>query len=257
MEFDGKFALVLLFVFIGFTTQTVAGFGAMLIALTLSMQLYPVELLLPLLIPVSVIQSTAIVVRHRGDVDWRLIFAKILPAMTVGAIGGLAIAERIEGPGVKYAFGVMVCVFALRELWRLRPAPKSDSDSEAGPKPPAPLARPLAGIGILGAGVTHGIYACGGPLLVYVVGRLGLGKGTFRATLTAVFLILNVGITVFFVFRGRLGVQELPKVAATLPVLATCLVVGEFAHDRIDEHRFRLVVFSLLLLAGLTLLIPA
>lgn len=248
MNFDIHFALVLLFVFLGFTTQTVAGFGAMLIALTLSMQLFPVDILLPLLVPVSVIQSTAIVVRHRDDVDWRLIFVTILPVMAVGVAGGLAVAERVEGPVAKYAFGVLVCVFASRELWRLRPA-ASDSTG-------APLPSLLGGLGIFGAGLTHGVYACGGPLLVYVVGRLGLKKGIFRATLTAVFLILNIGMTTFYVVRGRLGTEELPKIAATLPVLVACLFIGEFVHDRIDEHRFKVVVFSLLLLAGVTLLIP-
>jgi uncharacterized membrane protein YfcA len=244
---SSTFAFLLLFIFLGFTTQTVAGFGAMVIALTLGLQVGERAELLVLLVPVSVIQGTAIVARHHKDVDWRLLLRAILPIMGLGAIGGVAIAEQIDGPLLKRAFGVMVMVFASRELWRLRPSAK---DAAA-----APLAKPLAGGFILGAGVTQGIYACGGPLLVYVVGRLGLAKAAFRASMTAVFLILNIGLTAWFVIDGQFTTSHLPRLGATVPVLVVCLVLGEWIHNRIDERRFKIGVYTLLFLAGSTLLL--
>lgn len=243
---DSTFAFLLLFIFLGFTTQTVAGFGAMVIALTLGLQFVPRTELLLLLVPVSVLQSTAIVLRHYKDVDWRLLLQTIMPIMALGAAFGVAIAERIEGPALKRAFGVMVMIFAARELGRLRPS----ANGEASP----PLAKSLGGIGILGAGVTHGIYACGGPLLVYVVGRLGLAKGAFRATMTCVFLLLNIGLTTWFCVDGQLTPAHAPRIAATIPVLVVCLLLGEWVHDRVDERRFKIGVYTLLFLAGSTLL---
>jgi uncharacterized membrane protein YfcA len=199
----------------------------MLIALTLGLQLQTRAELLPFLVPVSVIQSTAIVVRHRAAIDLRLLFRVILPLMVVGVAGGVALTSYVEGPLLKRAFGVMVMAFAARELWRLKPRAVEVEQT--------PLARPAAGLGIL-------------------VGRLGLPKGAFRATLTCVFLILNVGLTGWFASQGQITQTELTRLAATLPVLVACLFVGEWIHDRVSETRFKVGVYALLLLAGATLL---
>jgi hypothetical protein len=46
----------------------------------------------------------------------------------------------------------------------------------------------------MGAGLVHGMYTTGGPLLVYALGREGLSKHVFRSTVTAVWLVFNVGL---------------------------------------------------------------
>ena len=55
MRFDPTFALLALCVFTSATTQTIAGFGGVVVSLTLGALLYPIETLLPLLVPISLV----------------------------------------------------------------------------------------------------------------------------------------------------------------------------------------------------------
>lgn len=249
---DLNFALLALFVFLGFMTQTMAGFGAMLIALTLSATIMPVSELLPVLVPLSLLQGLIIAGRHFRHIDWRLLLIQILPLMAIGAGVGLALFDWLDGPWLKLALGVLVVLFAISELFKLFRKPREvDPEVEAQPNP---LPKPLAILVMLGSGVTQGVYATGGPLLVYVVGRLQLDKGVFRATLTTAFSLINIGLVTTYVAQQKLTTAQLPDLALLTPVLLVAYFAGEWLHDRVDERRFRISVFSLLLLAGLALI---
>ena len=65
---------------------------------------------------------------------------------------------------------------------------------------------------------------------------------------------LNSLLTVVFAIDGSLY-TALPKVAAIAPVLVAGVVVGEYLHHRVDEQRFRNVVYALLLFTGSLLII--
>jgi uncharacterized membrane protein YfcA len=232
-------------VFLGFGTQAMAGFGAVVITLTLGANLMPIPELLPLVVGLVVCQTSVLAVRHRRHVDWRLLGVTILPPMAVGGAIGIGVAPYVQADALKIVFGLGVAGFALQELWRLR--------VQAEPKP---LPSPLALLALVGSGVTQGVFASGGPLLVYVLGRLGYPKGTFRATLVVLWLGFDSVLLAIFAARGRLGVAELERGAWLLPALVAANLFGSWAHDRVDERTFRGVVFGVLLLAGLALLVP-
>ncbi|QKK04082.1 MAG: sulfite exporter TauE/SafE family protein [Pseudomonadota bacterium] len=119
-----------------------------------------------------------------------------------------------------------------------------------GRRHPAWLSRALT----FAAGITHGLFASGGPLLVYALAGTRLDKGGLRATLVTVWFSLNAGLTVAFLVDGTL-VPALPKVAAYLPVLGTGYLLGEFLHHRLDERRFRQLVYVMLIATGAALVI--
>ena len=100
----------------------------------------------------------------------------------------------------------------------------------------------------------QGIYATGGPLLVYVVGREGWTKGQLRATLSTVWLLLNTLLVASFWFEGRYEPAVLLQVAALIPTLPLGLLIGEAIHARVDERRFRFALYGLLVVAALSLL---
>ncbi|HBY49493.1 MAG TPA: sulfite exporter TauE/SafE family protein, partial [Alcanivorax sp.] len=139
-------------------------------------------------------------------------------------------------------FGVLIAVFSVRELWRLR----------RGPAPARPHGAGWGRVWMLLAGVTHGLYASGGPLLVYALSGVTLDKSRFRATLIMVWFTLNGLLTLGYAAQGALQ-PVWPQLAALAPVVLAGIVLGEILHHRVDEHRFRQVLFSVLLLAGLAL----
>ncbi len=232
------------FVFLGFTLEAITGFGGTVIALALGAQLLPIATLVPILVPLSVCLGLTMVWRHRGHIDRHLLLHIVLPGMLTGTAIGYAIKPWLDEGLMRQLFGALIVWFASRELWRMR---------YAGAAPARPAWRTTGITGL--AGVTHGLFASGGPLLVYALSGLSLNKASFRITLIMVWLVLDGALTTAFALDGRLA-PALPWVAAYLPVIGLGVWVGEWLHHRVSEERFRVGVYVLLLVTGLLLAKP-
>ena len=237
-------AVLPLVVFLAFVVETAAGFGSAVVTVTLASLFLPLTFVLAAFVPVNVLLSTYLVLRYRASVDRPILLRRLLPMMTVGMVIGMALFH-LRGQGwLKGAFGAFVVTLAAVELLRMRRPQEAVA-------PLAPLAATSA---LLGAGVIHGIFACGGPLLVYVAGREITDKARFRATLSAVWLLLNLALLVNYRIEGTLSAETLRTSLLLLPALVAGILAGEWVHQRLLERTFRLAVFTLLLFAGGALL---
>lgn len=231
---------------LGFAVQAMAGFGNGLICVTLGAHFLPIPELVALVVPLSIVQTAWITGRNRHHLDRPLLLRRVLPLMGTGAVAGFVLLPVLgEATELELALGSLVVLLALRELWRLR-TPELASPA---------LPRAGANAAMLAAGVVHGLFATGGPLLVYALGQELPDRRRFRATLCAVWLSLNSLLIVGFVHQGRLGPAQL----AMLPVLYLAMAVGTWGGDRLHDlaspRTFRLAVYGLLLLGGLSLLL--
>ncbi len=232
-------------VFLAFAVETVAGFGATVVTVTLAAFLMPIEAILAVFVPVNVVLSTYVVLRHRRGVDARLLARRVVPYMALGVAAGM-ILVRLRGAGwLQPAFAAFVVILAVLELARMR-RPQDDA---------RPLPSALAGTALAGAGVIHGLFACGGPLVVWVVGREVADKYRFRSTLSALWLTLNVFLVGAWIADGAITRASLVGSAILLAPLGLGILVGERVHAWLPERRFRAAVFLLLLVAGLALLV--
>ncbi len=225
---------------LAYAAQTAAGFGATVLAVTIGSFFMPIEALVPLLVPLSLAQTLWIGWRHRQQVDTDYLLRRILPLMGVGMLIGFTALSGLGGSTLKLAFAVMILVLSARELIAMSRGTHAGAGSAV-----AEIAA------LLGAGVVHGIFATGGPLLVYAASRRAMDKGTFRSTLIVVWLPLNAVLCAQLIAAGRLTAQQAPSVGILLLTLPLGVWLGERIHDRIDEGRFRRMVFSLLLVAAL------
>lgn len=234
-------------VWLAFTVQTALGFGATLIALALGALRLPVPELVPVLVAVNVVATASVLAWDRGRVD-RVLLGRIFPAMVPGLVAGSLLAGVLADAALQRAYGVLVVAVAVAGLWRLaraRPAAAGPRSVAKGP--------PRASLVIGAAGVVHGLFATGGPLLVLAVDRLGLDKGAFRTTLTAVWLVLNLLLTALFVVRGALDAEAAVAIAALLPAVALALAAGQWLHAGLAPRALRASVLVLLLGAGVGL----
>jgi uncharacterized membrane protein YfcA len=230
------------------TVQSALGFGASLIIVSLGALRLPIAQLLPVLVPLSCVATTTIVVVDRAHVDRRLLLRRILPLMAPGVVLGGLLAHRLADDAARRAYGVVVVLLAAHALWTLlRPAAP-----DAGARPPSPPRASDAACVAL-AGLVHGVFATGGPLLVYVVDRLQLSPRVFRATLAGVWLTLNLLLTAGFAAAGRLDLGTLACSAALLPALGLGLALGHRVHTGLDRRTLRGLVLGLLLVAGVSL----
>ena len=232
------------FILLAYTVEAMTGFGSIVIALSLGALFLPIPEMLPVLVPLNVAQSGYLTWRYRDRVHLPTLLGLILPLMAAGTVLGYLLRPALEGALMKTLFGVLVAWFALRELWRMR---RGGAAGRHGPAATRGL--------MVAAGVTHGLFASGGPLLVYALAGTALDKTRLRATLIAVWLALNGLLTVIFLFDGSL-IPALPRLAICLPVVLVGLVAGEWLHGRVDERGFRRLVFALLAVTGLFLALP-
>lgn len=231
-----------LFVLLAYTTEAMTGFGSIVIALSLGALVLPLDTLMPVLVPLNLLLSGYLSVRYRRLVHWRLLLRGILPLMAAGTLAGYLARPWLGQALLQTLFGVLIAAFSVRELWRLRD----------GPAPARRHGVTWGRVWMLLAGVTHGLYASGGPLLVYALSGVALDKSRFRATLIMVWFTLNGLLTLGYAAQGAL-LPVWPRLVALAPVVLAGIVLGEWLHHRVDEHRFRQVLFVVLLLAGTAL----
>ena len=237
-----EFWLLAAIVGAAFAIESTSGFGATILIVTFGVHLFPITTLLPVIVPLGLVLSVWLAWSNREYVDGALVARRILPLMGLGVAIGLAIFERASNDGLRRAFGFFVVVVALAELGRTLRATEA-------PRPLHPMAARTA---LFGAGVIHGLFSSGGPLLVYALGRLPIEKRAFRATLSTVWVVLASALTLAYAWQGRVGRESLSATATLLPVLATAFVAGNWAHHRLDETKFRILIYALLIIAGLS-----
>lgn len=235
-----------LFVFIAYTIETVTGFGSIVIALSLGALLLPISVMLPVLVPLNICMTGYLALRHRHNIHWPTLLKLILPMMAIGTLLGYGLRPWLGDAGMRSLFALLVIWFAGRELFKTWK--NSNKSIERGGL--------WTRFWMLLAGVTHGLFASGGPLLVYALAGVKLDKARFRATLISVWFTLNSLLTLIFALDGSLS-AALPRLAAFLPILIVGVVLGEWLHSRISEERFRVAVFLLLLVTGCSLFIAS
>jgi uncharacterized membrane protein YfcA len=231
---------------LAFAIEGALGFGATVIAVALGSFVWPIDRLLPAFVPLNMVLSLYLAVRYRKSLRLDLLFRRVLPAMLAGLPFGIVALARLPEAPMKALFGAFVVVLSALELGRReteRPAP--------------PLSRGRA-LGLLAAGgVVHGAFATGGPLVVYVLGREPLDKASFRATLAALWLSLNVVLVSSYAWLGKIDKASLGASAELGLSLLVGLLLGELLHARVPGRIFRRLVFAMLGVAGLVILARA
>jgi uncharacterized protein len=226
---------------IAFSCEALAGFGGTVLALALGAQLMPLPELMAIFIPANLALSAAMMVRHFVAVDWRLLLRRIGPAMLIGLPVGMLV-HRWAGRALAPAFASVVVGLALLEALRLL----GGEQQKLG----------KVGTGLLwAAGVVHGAYGTGGPLVVFVMGREVSDKQSFRATLAVLWLALNALLVASLAADGRVTVTTLGRSLLLLPIVAGAWVAGEWCAQRISDRPFRALGAALLGAAGILLLV--
>jgi len=231
-------------VFIAYATEALTGFGSALIAVTAGAIFLPIDRLVPVVVPLNIVVTGYIAVRHRQEIEFRLVLTRVLPFMTFGIIMGTLLFPLVKGVALKWLLGLMVVVFAGRQLW-VHVVTQHHEDHRL----PAAVSLLLQ----IGAGIAQALYTTGGPLLVYSLGRLNMPKNRFRATMCTVWATMNTLIVVIFVTNGRINPQSLKVTGILMLILPLAILTGDWLHGKLDERRFRIFVYSLLLVSGAVL----
>ncbi|MBK6686082.1 MAG: sulfite exporter TauE/SafE family protein [Deltaproteobacteria bacterium] len=245
LEAPALVGLVVIVAF-AFTVEAALGFGSTLVTVSLGVLFVPLDQLLPAFVPLNVVLSSVIVARHHRDLDRRLLFLWVLPLMALGLPLGWWAFQNLDRTLSLRTLGVVVGTLALLQLYRQRD----------GGRPRKVLPRGPAALLLVMAGVVHGAFATGGPLVVYVLGQQQ-NKSNFRVTLSALWLILNLVLIGGYLTAGQLTSTTLQLSLPLALGLAFGLIAGERLFRSVPEPQFRVGVYALLLLAAILMFFRA
>ncbi|MCX5997629.1 MAG: TSUP family transporter [Chloroflexi bacterium] len=237
--------LLALILVLAHMVETTLGFGDTIIALAFGLFLFPLEELLPALVALAILQSTWLVIRWHRQVNWRLLLETILPLAALGMIAGILIRNYADETVLIIVLGVFIMLVSAVELIGLY-----TRKSSAGPLP-----RYLAAPVIVGGGIFHGLFATGGPLIVYYAGREIREPQAFLGTLAVLWLILNVVLYATMWIAGSANLQSLQLAAVVLPGFIAGVAIGSFI--KVKELTFKTLTWSVLFIVGMIQLIRA
>jgi uncharacterized membrane protein YfcA len=236
---------------LAFTIETALGFGATLITVALGSFFLDLTAILPALVPLNLLVSSYLVSRYARDVDRRFLFTRLLPFMALGLPVGIYAFGSLDASMLKRAFGVFLVGVSALELHRMRVASLSKPGAGQVKHLDTWSERAL----LLAGGAIHGAFATGGPMAVYVTSRVIEDKNAYRATLSALWTILNLAMLASYAWQGQLDGRAAGLGVGLVPSIAIGMVVGELLHARVPAKTFRGVVFGMLCLAGLVLVV--
>lgn len=237
--------LSIIIVFASFT-ETLSGFGKTIISVTFGSHFFPVEMLLAVIVPINLVLSGYVVSKNVKHINTELLLKKIIPFMLAGQVIGMIIFNFIQGDILKkiYAvFIILLSVYQLNLLLRKKEVKKAPNS--------------FINLMIFLGGIIHGIYASGGPMVVYSLSNYEMTKESFRATLSSIWLFFNIILVVMYIFTSKITTNTLTYSIYLIPALIIGISIGDYAHKKIKEESFKIFIYSVLILAGLIIIIPS
>lgn len=222
---------------IAYVVFGLVGFGSTLVSAPLLAHLLPVSTVVPTLALTDMIASWS-----NSQHVARRELVRLVPALFAGSALGAWLLFTLPVKLLMPLLGAFVVLYALNGL---RP--------KAAPSPISP--RWAWWYGSVG-GVFSALFGAGGWVYsVYLLRRLD-DPQQIRATQTAVLMFSSVVRVALFLLAGRLlDPQLLWLVLALLPAVGLGLFIGHHISLRLDRRRFLLLLHSVLLLTGSSLLL--
>lgn len=236
----------LIIVFLTNIIQGITGFAGTMLAMPPSVMLVGFDTAKPILNALGLLSGIYIVAANRKSVNKKE-FLKIVAVMSVGMIAGFALRRVLSGrERVLYILlGVVVIFTALSGIYKsfLR---KGGGRSHG---------KAVSALLLTAAGVTHGMFVCGGPLLVsYMTGKVS-DKQEFRATLSACWIVLNGIILADDIRTGLWSGELILLFCISAVILFAAMFIGSLLCKKMSRGLFMKITYVLLIVSGALLFI--
>ena len=230
------FILILMF---GVFIQALLGFGGTLLAMPLGIMLSGIALTKPVMTIVAWLTGVVVVAAEYRHINWRELLKMVL-VMLVGVLGGLWISGRVQLKFLLILYAVVVAGIGFKKFFF--PAKRRPSGT-------------VQNLALAIAGIMQGLFVSGGSFLaVYSVEKLP-EKQEFRATVNAVWAILNTVMIGTYWVEGALTREVLTMSGiAVIPTLAA-VWLGGLLTRHVRQATFLKMVYVLLMISGAVLLI--
>jgi len=225
------------------TIEGFAGFGSTAMALPLLAIAIGTTQAVALLALNSLVSGGAICLSHLRQVnrkEYLKITLCVLPFIPVGILVYSALAQYEMA--LKLILGLTIVFAGARGAYHYF-IKKTE--------PPA-LGKTACYAALFAGALVQGMFNAGGPLIVLYANEQLADKGSFRATMSALWFTLNaVGLALRLAMTDMYTGQTFLSFAKCLPLLALGVLAGMLLHKRVDNTRFKKSVYLIMLAGGL------
>lgn len=248
-----KEILFFLVVFFANVIQCITGFAGTVLAMPFSLMLVGYGVAKPCLNVLGVVASIGVVATNYKSINVKELL-KIVAVMLVGMLGGFYINHSLSlDEHILYKIlGIVVLCFMLLGCYTTFVKDKKKaSETRNG----ISFMTIISYIILVVAGLVHGMFVCGGPLLIVYASERLKDKNEFRSTLSAVWIVLN-SIMMFSDIKA--GIFDKNLVIITLVCIAVlffALMLGNYIAKKLDNKVFMIITYVLMGISGLSLII--
>jgi uncharacterized membrane protein YfcA len=235
--------LYLLATFLGGMTTGIAGFAMGLVVSGIWLHILTPIQTAALIVGYALLAQSYSIWKLRQALDWR----KVAPFIIGGAVGvpiGTALLTYINPAHMRTSVGAVLVLYSIYSL--AKPAFKP---VQAGV--PADL-----GIGFFN-GLLGGLTGLGGIVVTIWVQLRGWPKDVQRIVFQPVILAAQAMTAISLAFAGAYTADTIKLYLYGLPALTAGMWIGLKLYGKLDDAAFRKIILVLLLVAGLSLVVPA
>ena len=234
--------------------QGITGFAGTILAMPPSLMLVGYSVAKPVLNVLGLLSGIYVFVGHREHVSWKEV-KKIVAVMAVSILLGILIKGLFEGKEqlLYKLLGIFVILLSIQGGLSLR---RKGADENAESRSAAQAAdSPFSYVILVLAGIVHGIFVSGGPLLISYLTKKIKDKVSFRATISTVWIFLNTLIMLDDIRAGFWTGGLLITQLITLPFLFAGMYIGSRLYVRMSQRFFMILTYILLFISGISLLV--
>ena len=179
--------------------------------------------------------------KNRKSLDPK-VYLPLAALVLAGSIPGAFLLKNVDARAIKLVFGVMVAALGAEMFLREYSKKRLRSSRIV-----------LAVIGVT-AGVLCGLFGVGALLAAYV-SRVTEDGGSFKANISAVFIVDNTFRIVLYSVLGLLTFDTLKTALLLMPFGFAGLFLGMKCSSRMNESLVRKITSVLLVLSGISLIL--
>ena len=228
--------------FFGGLTSGLSGFAMGLVVSGVWLHIITPEQNALLIVLCGLVTQGSGIWRVRNSIDAKAVAPFILGS-ALGIPAGTALLTRVDQNAIRLGIGLLLVAFGLYSLLRPKLAPPSGGTLREG------------GVGVLN-GLIGGLTGLGGIAITIWCQLRGGPKDSQRAIFQPVIFATFLMSAVWLGFAGAMTAENLTLYAMALPALMAGIWAGIWLYGKLNDDAFRKIVLSLLLLAGLSLIVP-
>lgn len=231
------------------TLEAITGFGCTALAMPFVTALLGIKMGVKTLTVIAWLLAVYIVIKNHKDINFKQFFI-ICSGMILGLPVGMYIFRAFNNENLKIFLAIFICIVSIYQLVLMF----KNKDNQTQTKSLNKIQKILYFVLLFFAGIVHGIFSSGGPLVVLYAKTQLTDKKSFRATLCLLWATLNTIILATYFIEGSFDGETALVTTKLIPFLLAGIFFGNILHEKVNERVFSFLVFSMLLITGLFML---